>query len=385
MTENPQGITPAIQKKLYKEWLPQEVRYKPGRGKDGKPIGYISHALVTELLNDVDPNWSSRVTHVHTSMVTTLVNNQPVTALHCLGVTLALTICGVTREESGGPQRMESFTNELKNAQSDALKRAAMRFGVALRMWDALADGADDDDAPPQPLPPRPAQTGERKPAPAREAAAEPPPQQEQPAAPTDDPETRRRKWLNRLQGLCTKHSITPIMLNRLSEETYNVPMGQMTEDQMTEVAAVVTENPLSTWDYIAGLPHVRGMDHMKGSRRPGATNTYPEGSNAAQAQQQHQERFADVPNGAQPMTSRQRHYLWAVATEYAKGNKLDADEFIHGQIAEMFGLTSVTQLTRNQASSLVDRIQAGDIVDYVPTSRADPVQRQEMFGNGAR
>lgn len=140
MADPEQGITPEVAAILEKPFTDRQVQVKRGQGN--RPQSYVSHGLVTERLTEADPNWGSRVLHVHTF-------TDPNGALHCGGVTLELTVRGVTRTESGGPARMGPFADEIKNAQSDALKRAAMRFGVALAMWEDLIDSEGDDDRPP--------------------------------------------------------------------------------------------------------------------------------------------------------------------------------------------------------------------------------------------
>lgn len=123
------------------------VQWKPGNGR--RPdLAYVSHALVTERLNHLAPGWSMVVKEVHTFTA----NN----TLHCAGVTVSMTIDGITREEMGGPQRMEDFASECKNAMSDAVKRCAMRFGVALYLWDKLVDSQSDDDVNPEREAPEP-------------------------------------------------------------------------------------------------------------------------------------------------------------------------------------------------------------------------------------
>lgn len=162
---------------LVKEWPQGKIKTKKGQG--GKPMSYISHGLVTERLNQVDPAWSmeTRATYTYTGKDG---------RLHVEGVEIALTVCGVTRVEAGGPQRQDGFANEIKNAYSDALKRAAMRFGVALTIWESSVEAQYDEDvnpdyeAPAQQQPPEPltdaqertiaqawdmAQTGDRYPA----------------------------------------------------------------------------------------------------------------------------------------------------------------------------------------------------------------------------
>jgi hypothetical protein len=127
--------------------FPDEVvKKKPGRG-NAPAMSYISHAIVTERLNKLAPDWSVRNVATHTYL-----DGQGV--IHCAGVTLEMTIGGVSRVESGGPQRQDGFTNEIKNAYSDALKRCAMRFGVALYIWDQLVDAEFDEDVYPDYVPP---------------------------------------------------------------------------------------------------------------------------------------------------------------------------------------------------------------------------------------
>lgn len=125
---------------LTRPFPPGKVKTKRGQGQ--RMMSYISHGLVTERLNEADPQWSSEMVAEHTYL-------DPNGVLHCAGVTIRLTVNGVSRVESGGPQRQDGFTNEIKNAYSDALKRAAMRFGVALAMWESLIDAEFDEDANP--------------------------------------------------------------------------------------------------------------------------------------------------------------------------------------------------------------------------------------------
>ncbi len=133
---------------LVKAFDPGVVRKKPGQG--GKKMDYVSHGSVTERLNQVDPDWSmdTRATYTYAGKDG---------RLHVEGVEIALTVCGVTRVEAGGPQRQDGFANEIKNAYSDALKRAAMRFGVALTIWESSVEAQYDEDVNPDYEPPAPA------------------------------------------------------------------------------------------------------------------------------------------------------------------------------------------------------------------------------------
>jgi Rad52/22 family double-strand break repair protein len=127
-----------------------QIQSRPGQS--GKKLSYVSHGLVTQRLTEADPGWSTESFAVHT-------DTDPQGNKHCVGVTLALTLHfpergPVTRVETGGPARGGRFTDEVKVAHSDALKRCAMRFGVGLSMWEHLVDSLPDEDGPyrgPQP------------------------------------------------------------------------------------------------------------------------------------------------------------------------------------------------------------------------------------------
>lgn len=140
----------AILAVLQREFEPHQIQHRPGQGRS--QLSYVSHGLVTERLTEADPAWRSDVVEVHKD--TDAQGRQ-----HCVGVTLTLTLRfpesgPVSRTETGAPQRMSDFATEVKVAQSDALKRAAMRFGVGLSMWEKLIDSQIDEDGPyrgPQP------------------------------------------------------------------------------------------------------------------------------------------------------------------------------------------------------------------------------------------
>lgn len=144
-----------LQKILRREFPADKVQGKKGRG--GMVMKYISHGLVTERLNEADPTWSTRMISEH-------IFYDDLKRPHCAGVTIELTIndpekgVSATRVETGGPQNLTgydpkfpyNFADEIKNAYSDALKRAAMRFGVALSMWEELIDSQGDEDVYPE-------------------------------------------------------------------------------------------------------------------------------------------------------------------------------------------------------------------------------------------
>ena len=84
------------------------------------------------------PGWSSRVVEMHTYM-------SPSGVLCCAGVTLEVTVPGAgSHQEFGKAATPRNFGDDAKNAMSDALKRCAMRFGVALDLWES-GDEYDED------------------------------------------------------------------------------------------------------------------------------------------------------------------------------------------------------------------------------------------------
>lgn len=90
-------------------------------------LDYVGHADVTDRLLAVDPTWTWR--HF------TLEEMQALPpALREAGLWIHLTVNGVTRPGFGdaGDKR---GPNAVKEAIGDALRNAAMRFGVALDLW----------------------------------------------------------------------------------------------------------------------------------------------------------------------------------------------------------------------------------------------------------
>ena len=88
--------------------------------RGGVQIRYVGHADVTDRLLTVDPFWTWEPLAV-TPEGLPLVKNG------CLWI--RLTVCGVTRLGVGDCSKSE------KELIGDAIRNAAMRFGVALDMW----------------------------------------------------------------------------------------------------------------------------------------------------------------------------------------------------------------------------------------------------------
>ena len=103
---------------------PDEINWRVGAtydGRDGKMgmlLGYIDARLAMDKLDALDANWSS---HIETFRLTDKD-----------GVRCSLTVNGVTREDVG----TASDTEPLKGAVSDALKRAAVHFGIGRELYD---------------------------------------------------------------------------------------------------------------------------------------------------------------------------------------------------------------------------------------------------------
>lgn len=107
---------------------PEMLRHREGfRGRDGRArtVEYIEWHTVADILDETAPNW-----------------NHTVKDIKALGdyvvVTVAISIDGVTREGIGtGSARSEMG---IKKAEHDALKRAAVKFGIARDLYKRDAD-----------------------------------------------------------------------------------------------------------------------------------------------------------------------------------------------------------------------------------------------------
>lgn len=98
--------------------------------KAGIKLSYVGHAAVTDRLLKVDPEWTWE------PMATDAFGN-PALVLNAEGYPVAmwirLTVCGVTRPGVGTV--LPKAQDAEKQLISDAIRNAAMRFGVALDLW----------------------------------------------------------------------------------------------------------------------------------------------------------------------------------------------------------------------------------------------------------
>jgi hypothetical protein len=94
--------------------------------KGGVRLEYVGHAATTDRLLQVDPDWTwAPVAHDERGL--------PRLDEHG-GLWISLTVCGVTRLGYGDAAGKKG-PNSVKEAIGDAIRNAAMRFGVALDLW----------------------------------------------------------------------------------------------------------------------------------------------------------------------------------------------------------------------------------------------------------
>lgn len=110
-------------------------------------LDYVGHAEVTDRLLTVDPAWTWEPTGWS-------AEGSPVVGRSANGRELVLwiklTVCGVTRLGVGSVEANKPEAE--KQLIGDALRNAAMRFGVALNLWSKTElEGAELPDAQPEP------------------------------------------------------------------------------------------------------------------------------------------------------------------------------------------------------------------------------------------
>ena len=110
----------------------------------GMQLDYVSHAWVTDRLLQVDPLWIWKPLAFTDAGLPAFDLNG--------GLWIELTVCGVTRYGYGEPQGRDKF-DMTKGAIGNAIRNAAMRFGVALDLW--------AKEAPSEPVKPAPKATKE--------------------------------------------------------------------------------------------------------------------------------------------------------------------------------------------------------------------------------
>ena len=88
-------------------------------------LSYVGHAQITDRLNEVDPTWSWEPVALD-QMGQPLIYNG--------GMWIRLTVLGVTRYGYGDAQGKQGH-DATKEIIGDAIRNAAMRFGVGSYLW----------------------------------------------------------------------------------------------------------------------------------------------------------------------------------------------------------------------------------------------------------
>lgn len=106
--------------------------------KGGTQLDYVGHAAVTDRLLSIDPEWSWEPF---------ALDESGLPALDRAGnLWIRLTVCGVTRVGVGDGK-------SAKEVIGDAIRNAAMRFGVALDLWSKEELESGHLPEPPAPAP----------------------------------------------------------------------------------------------------------------------------------------------------------------------------------------------------------------------------------------
>ena len=137
-------------RKLAKTIDPKLVKQREGwRDRNGnvQTVDYVEWHTVADILDDVAPHWTHTVKDIKEIG-------------DIMTVTVAITIDGVTREGIGTGNAHNEMG--IKKAEHDALKRAAVKFGIARELYKkesdvierdgALASRDDDGGFPDQPV-----------------------------------------------------------------------------------------------------------------------------------------------------------------------------------------------------------------------------------------
>lgn len=133
----------AKQAKALREPFPASAIGKLPKG--GVMLDYVGHAATTDRLLTVDPDWTWEPL---------ALDAEGLPAIDKAGnLWIRLTVCGVTRIGCGDGKSM-------KERIGDAIRNAAMRYGVALDLWakedlheiaQAAVDAPQSDDGPTEP------------------------------------------------------------------------------------------------------------------------------------------------------------------------------------------------------------------------------------------
>lgn len=113
---------------LRRPYTPESVKFRPADKPDRRGsvrcLPYLDASLVRERLNDVDPDWFATYEFIGKTP------SDPVGLAQYIPIVCRLSLNGIMREAVGQGTGSGANANAVKAAQSDALKRAALEFGV---------------------------------------------------------------------------------------------------------------------------------------------------------------------------------------------------------------------------------------------------------------
>ena len=112
------------QAKMLRQPFPPEAIGKLPKG--GTTLDYVGHAATTDRLLQVDPLWTWEPVAFDQRGLPAIDDQG--------GLWIRLTVAGVTRLGYGHAQGKKG-PDAIKEAIGDAIRNAAMRFGVALDLW----------------------------------------------------------------------------------------------------------------------------------------------------------------------------------------------------------------------------------------------------------
>jgi len=113
-----------------------EIEYLP---KGGRSLAYVGHARVTNRLIEVDPDWTLEPLATNPQTGSPMFEGDEYQ--RPVGLWVKLTVGGVTRIGYGTTEyhdkgdEHKADPEAIKKILSDALRNAAMRFGVGLDLW----------------------------------------------------------------------------------------------------------------------------------------------------------------------------------------------------------------------------------------------------------
>ena len=121
-------------KELRKTVDPNLIRQRAGRrDREGNVhmVDYVEWHTVADILDETAPNWGHTVKDIRSIG-------------EIITVTVAITIDGVTREGIGTGRAISE--TGIKKAEHDALKRAAVKFGIARELYKREFDSIDQEE-----------------------------------------------------------------------------------------------------------------------------------------------------------------------------------------------------------------------------------------------